>query len=601
MTLNANKASLDLGVVGNCQVAGLLDPLGRLVWACLPRPDSDPTFCSLLNSRGGDADRGVFAVELTGVVATQQRYRPNTAIIITVLSDAAGNEVRITDFCPRFRQRGRVFKPMMFVRIVEPVQGRPGVRLRFTPANDYGARAAQLTAGSHHLRVAATDAACRLTTDASLSAITEQHPFELDRPLALILGPDETIEQAPLTLARGWLEQTANYWEEWVRSLAVPVDWQAAVIRAAITLKLSTYEDSGAVLAAITTSIPESADSGRNWDYRYCWLRDSAFVIQALNRLGATRTMEGFLRFLNNIVAQSPAAALQPAYALAGGLRHEEVIIDTLDGFRGMGPVRVGNHALTQIQNDVYGAVVMAASQFFYDARLTMPGDAALFHRLESLGEQGFRLHDRADAGPWEMRGTEQVHTYSACMCWAGCDRLARIAGHLGINDRAEHWRARAVALRKHILARAWCEHCNSLVSHYGGHDVDATALLLPEMGFMDAADPRFVATMARIDKELRVGEYLFRYRHSDDFGVPRNAFTVCSFWYVNALGRLGHTSQARDAFERLLARRNPLGLLSEDVDPATHEHWGNYPQTYSMVGIISSALRLSRSWEEVV
>ena len=217
----------------------------------------------------------MFAIELTGVVATQQYYRQNTAIVVTVLSDGAGNELRITDFCPRFRQRGRMHKPMMFVRIVEPVQGRPSVRIKFTPANGYGARASELTAGSHHLRVAATDAACRLTTDASLSAIIEQLPFELDRPLALIFGPDETIEQAPLTLAHSWMEQTANYWEEWVRSLAVPVDWQAAVIRAAITLKLSTYEDSGAVLAAITTSIPESPDSGRNWDYRYCWLRDS--------------------------------------------------------------------------------------------------------------------------------------------------------------------------------------------------------------------------------------------------------------------------------------------------------------------------------------
>jgi GH15 family glucan-1,4-alpha-glucosidase len=487
------------------------------------------------------------------------------------------------------------------VRILEPLQGRPGVRIRFTPATNYGARAAELTAGSHHLRVAATDAACRLTTDASLSAITEQHPFELDRSMALILGPDETIESAPLTVAHAWMEQTATYWEEWVRSLAVPLDWQAAVIRAAITLKLCTYEDSGAVLAALTTSIPESADSGRTWDYRYCWLRDSAFVIQALNRLGATRTMEGFLRFINNIVAQSPAVALQPAYALAGGMRHDEVMIETLDGFRGMGPVRMGNHALTQNQNDVYGAVVMAASQFFYDLRLTLPGDATLFARLESLGEHGFNAYDRPDAGPWEMRGTQQVHTYSACMCWAACDRLARIAGHLGLGERAEHWHARARALRQHILARAWCDHCNSLVSRYDGHDVDATALLLPEMGFMSAADPRFVATMSRIDRELRVGEYLFRYRHDDDFGAPRNAFTVCSFWYVNALGRMGHTSRARDAFEKLLAQRNPLGLLSEDIDPTTHEHWGNYPQTYSMVGIISSALRLSRSWEEVV
>jgi len=594
-------ASLDLAVIGNCQVAGLLDARGRLVWACLPRPDSDPTFCSLLTRAGGDSSLGTFAIELVGAVTATQRYRANTAIVVTELGDAAGNQLRITDICPRFRQRGRMFKPMAFVRIVEPVQGRPQVCVRFNPACGYGARAAELTAGSHHLRVAAADTACRLTTDASLSAITGQHPFELDRALALILGPDESIESAPLAVARNWLEQTGNYWEEWVRSLAVPVDWQDAVIRAAITLKLTTYEDSGAVLAALTTSIPESPDSGRNWDYRYCWLRDSAFVIQALNRLGATRTMEGFLRFLNNIVAQSPDAMLQPAYSLAGGMRHEEVVVETLDGFRGMGPVRTGNQALNQNQNDVYGAVVMAASQFFYDARLTMPGDAALFVRLESLGEHAYNACERPDAGPWELRGTEQVHTYSACMCWAACDRLARIAGHLGLHERAEHWHARALALRARILARAWCAHCNSLVSRYDGHDVDATALLLPEMGFISAADPRFVATMARIERELRVGEYLFRYRHGDDFGLPRNAFTVCSFWYVNALARLGHTSRARDSFEQLLARRNPLGLLSEDIDPATNEHWGNYPQTYSMVGIISSALRLSRSWEEVV
>jgi GH15 family glucan-1,4-alpha-glucosidase len=311
--------------------------------------------------------------------------------------------------------------------------------------------------------------------------------------------------------------------------------------------------------------------------------------------------MEGFLHYLNNVIAQSPSGALSPAYSVSGDSRGKETPVPALQGYRGMGPVRVGNLALQQRQHDVYGAVIMATSQFFYDARLISPGDATFFARLEALGAQAVTFFEQPDAGPWEFRGVERIHTYSACMSWAACDRLARIAGHLGLNDRAEHWQALASRMKDRILEQAWSGTGNSLVDHFGGHDLDATALLFPELGLLNATDPRFVATVERIERELCHGDYVFRYRHADDFGVPRNAFTVCSFWYVNALARLGRTTEAREAFERLLTRRNHLGMFSEDIDPATHEQWGNYPQTYSMVGIISSALRLSRPWEEVV
>jgi GH15 family glucan-1,4-alpha-glucosidase len=243
----------------------------------------------------------------------------------------------------------------------------------------------------------------------------------------------------------------------------------------------------------------------------------------------------------------------------------------------------------------------MATSQFFYDARLISPGDVALFKRLESLGDQAAAVFEQPDAGPWEFRGTEQVHTYPASMCWAACDRLARIASHLGLRARSELWQSRAAAMKDRILGQSWSEARQSVVNRFGGEDLDATALLLPEIGLMSGTDPRFAATVERISQELRQGDYLFRYRHSDDFGVPRNAFTVCSFWYVSALAHMGRIAEAREAFERLLQRRNRLGMFSEGIDPNSHEHWGNYPQTYSMVGIISSALRLSRSWEEVV
>src|SRR5277367_6655595 len=442
-------SSLDLAVVGNCQVAGLYDRLGTLVWACLPRPDSDPTFCALLDGNGGEAERGVFALTVNNCAAHHQQYLRNTAIVETILTDDAGNQVRLTYFSPRFRDRNRVFRPMMFVRIAEPLSGQPQVRLKFRPACDFGARKPVTTSGSNHIRFMATGSSARLTTDASITNIVEERSFILDKPLAFIIGPDEAVAEAPMQVARLFLERTEEYWQEWVRMLAIPVDYQDAVIRAAITLKLCTYEDTGAVLAALTTSIPEAANTERNWDYRFCWLRDSFFVIRVLNRLGATRTMEGFLRYINNIVEQSSGAGLQPLYSLAGSSHIEETMIASLPGYRNMGPVRVGNLAAKQRQHDVYGSVVLAASQFFYDARLITPGDASTLARLEPLGDQAAALFDVPDAGPWEFRGYEQIHTFSAVMCWAACDRLCRIATHLGIDDRARHWHARATEIRE--------------------------------------------------------------------------------------------------------------------------------------------------------
>lgn len=598
--MNGSRTTLDLGVIGNCEVSGLIDSFGRLVWACLPRPDGDPAFCALLDAAGGDAHKGVFAVDLLGCRTSAQEYLRNSAIVSTRLDDGAGNVVQLTDFCPRFRQRGRMFRPMMFVRLVEPLRGRPQVRLRLTPAQNYGQTQPDLSAGGHHVSVSGPTP-YRVTTDAPIAALREMRSFVLDSPIALVLGPDESLDRHPLAFARTLFNRTRDYWGEWVRSLALPFDWQDAVIRAAITLKLCTYESTGAVLAALTTSIPESPDSGRNWDYRYCWLRDSFFVVQALNRLGATRTMESYLRYISNIVERSPVAGLQPVYGLSGAARLTERELDSLTGYRGMRPVRVGNVAHGQRQHDVFGAVVLAATQLFFDSRLALPGSRGVFRRLESLGDQAFQVYDQPDAGPWELRGRVATHTLSAVMCWCACDRLARIADQLQLHERSATWRTRADRMRARVLDEAWNASRQAFVSEFAGTDLDATVLLLHDLGFVPASDPRFVSTVEAIGRELRVGDLLFRYRTIDDFGLPTHAFTTCSFWYVNALAAIGRRTEARAIFERLLAYRNSRGLLSEHIDPSTGEHWGNYPQAYSMVGVISSAMRLSRAWEEMV
>ncbi len=590
---------LNLGVIGNGQISALVDGRGRIVWSCMPRVDGDPVFCSLLSGDEAPA-HGFHEIELAGLAHAEQRYVDNTAVLITTLTDGDGNAVRITDFAPRYYQFGRTFRPVMLVRIVSPLKGAPRIRIRMRPASDWGARRPDTTFGSNHIRYVGSALTMRLTTDASITSVLEETSFVLDRPLNLLLGPDETIHSSAADSARHMFGHTRAYWEGWVRSLAIPFEWQDAVIRAAITLKLCTYEDTGAVLAALTTSIPEAADSGRNWDYRHCWLRDSYFVVHALNRLGATKTMEAYLGYIINVSSQmDPDSGLQPVYDLSGRGRLTERIVESLSGYRGMGPVRVGNQAWEQVQNDVYGAVVLAAAQYFFDRRLTSGDHETIFEILERLGEQAAKRFDQPDAGLWEYRGRQRVHTFSAVMCWAACDRLARIAHRLGREDAATRWQGKAEHIHARICEAAWDPEQRSFTESFGRPELDASLLTLHDLGFLDADDPRFVGTVEAIERRLRRGKFMFRYDAADDFGRPENAFNICTFWYINALAAIGRRDEARELFEHMLAARNPLGLLSEDIDPKNGELWGNFPQTYSMVGIINGAVRLSRRWED--
>lgn len=588
---------LDYGVIGNCNVSALVDACGRMVWACLPRFDGDPVFCSLL--AGQDNSRGIFAVELQNQSSAAQRYLRNSAVLVTTLHDHNGGCVEITDFAPRFHQFGRMFYPAMFIRRVRRLSGSPVIRIRMEPCYGYGAHVPTRTFGSNHVRYIAPDFILRLTTDASITAVLEQTPFVLEHDLTFVLGPDETVTEAVGEIGGRFFGETKNYWQGWVRSLGIPFEWQEDVIRAAITLKLSAFDDTGAIVAAMTTSIPEAPDSGRNWDYRYCWLRDSYFVVAALNRLSATSTMERYLHYIVNLAASAPNGFLQPVYGISGRAALDESIVTSLPGFRGMGPVRIGNAAYAQTQNDVYGSAILSATHMFFDERLDQPGGEALFHRLERLGDEAVRVYDKPDAGIWELRSMTRVHTFSALMCWVACDRLARIGTRLRMTERASYWRAHAQTIRQVIEQRAWNAKLGSFVESFDGAELDASLLLLHELGFLAADDARFAGTVAAVEKQLRKGDFIFRYAQADDFGRPETAFTVCTYWYIDALTALGRRDEARAMFETLLACRNHLGLFSEDIDPHSRVLWGNFPQTYSMVGLINSAVRLSKSWEE--
>lgn len=590
--------SLELGLVGNCNVAALIDRRANVVWYCLPRIDGDPVFHGLLGPSRTTQGAGTFAVDVDGYKDGEQSYVENTAILRTVLRSSEG-AVEIIDFSPRYETRGRAYRPQTLVRQIRPLSGTPRITIRAAPSFEYGAQAPVITYGSNHIRYVGPQFTLRLTTDAPIDYVLKETAFNLHEPLSLVLGPDETLTDAVGVLARSEYENTERYWRHWTHRLAIPFEWQDAVIRAAITLKLCTYEPTGAIVAAVTTSVPEAPGTQRNWDYRYCWIRDAYFVVRALNSLSAVRTMENYFRWLMNVVGTANGGHIQPVYGVGLEKTLSERIETALPGYRGMGPVRVGNQAYEHFQHDSYGNVVLGAAQAFLDRRLLSPPGGSDFELLERAGLQAIRLHDKPDAGMWELRYSAKVHTTSSLMCWAACDRLARIARHLGLRERQAFWQQHAAEIQKSILERAWSKKRGAFAESFEGDKLDAGVLLMAEVGFIDPHDPRFVSTLRAVEEALGRGPFMMRYEAPDDFGLPDTSFNICAFWRVSALARAGRKEEAREIFEALLSVRNHLGLMSEDTKADTGEAWGNFPQTYSMVGIINAARLLSSAWDD--
>ena len=591
-------STLELSPIGNCQVSALVDETAGFVWGCIPRVDGDPVFCSLLN--GDKQDQGVWRFEIEGQVSATQRYERNTPILVTRLEAGDGSVLEITDFAPRFERSGRMYRPVAFIRIVRPIAGAPRLKVTLAPMHGYGAGAATTTNGTNHVRYSVGDQTMRLSTDAPVGYVLEGRSYRVESDQHFFLGPDEPFVGNIRSELRRMEAATRKYWQHWVRGLHIPLEWQEEVIRSAITLKLCQHEETGAIVAALTTSVPEAPGSERNWDYRYCWIRDSYYTVQALNRLGALDVLEKYLAYLRNIIDQARGGQIQPLYSVMGEEELHESFAEALAGYRGMGPVRVGNAAYKQVQYDCYGQIVMPTAQAFFDTRLLRMADETDFAHLEEVGEAAWAKHDQPDAGLWEFRTRQEVHTYSAVMCWAACDRLANVAERLGKGDRVRLWKERAQAIRAKIEAKAWSEEGGHYGASFQSDYLDASLLQMVELRYLEPDDERFLKTFAAVERDLRRGNHMLRYAAEDDFGAPETAFNVCTFWLIEALHLTGRSAEARDLFCAMLSHTTRSGLLSEDLDYETGELWGNFPQTYSLVGIINSAGLLSKSWSEV-
>ncbi len=586
--------SLDLALVGNGRIGALIDAQGGVVWCCFPRFDGDPVFCSLLAGDHPPNANGTFTIELEGMDRVEQEYVPNAPILVTRLFDNNGNGVEITDFCPRYERNGELYCPPLLVRQLKPIAGRPAIRVGVRPAVDYGCGKRSPSPRGNHISYDG-EPPLHLILNAPVEPIVDAVPFFVHETITLVFGADQPATGDLATIGAAMLEETRDHWLRWVKGLATPRQWRDEVVRAAITLALNVYEPTGAIIPAVTTSIPEAPNTGRTWDYRYCWPRDGYFTADALCRLGDVRSIERFVAFVLGVADQTNDSRLVPIYDIDGGPIPLEHFAECLPGYRGMGPVRVGNKASEQAQHDLYGEAVLSADALFR-AQGSGGGDKTLFRRLERFGEHAARLYDQPDAGLWELRGAARVHTFSSVMCWVACDRLSKYADALKLKDRAQYWGSRAATIHAEISRRSWNATLNAFTATMEGDSLDASLLLMPRLGFLPADDPRFVSTVIAIENQLKHGDFVYRYVERDDFGYPENAFLVCTFWYIEALAAMGgaRREQARVLFEKVLAARNRHGLLAEDLDTRTLEQWGNFPQTYCMAGIIDCAMALA-------
>jgi GH15 family glucan-1,4-alpha-glucosidase len=581
----------DLGLIGNCQVSALVERSGSIVWCCLPRFDSEPVFGRLL-----DADGGEFAIGPAAGGTGRQRYAPNTNILETEF-DAPDGRFRVTDFAPRFMQNERMFRPTQIVRVVEPLDGTPAIRVRCEPRLGWSKQAPAHVAGSNHVRYEGFAAPLRLTTDLPLSYLAGQ-PFVLTRPHRFVLAWGAPVEEALAPLCDRFLTGSLRYWQRWVKHCNIPPAFQQEVIRSALALKLHCFEDTGAIVAAMTTSIPESAGSGRTWDYRYCWLRDSYYVLDALRLLGHFEEREHFIQYLLNVSASAPDLDLKPLYRVDGGSDLDEQVLTHWAGFNGDGPVRVGNAAAAHRQHDVFGELVLALTPIFIDDRFEQERSPATLALVERLARRALAVVGTPDAGIWEYRKEWRPQTFSSLMCWAAAERMSRI-GQRHMLDVAGEFGTAAARIRADLIANAWNAQRNSFVGEYGGADLDAALLQMAPLRFLPGDDPRLVATVDAIRRDLARDGWLMRYRNDDGLGTPSVAFVICTFWLAEALAVTGRVAEAKAVMARVGDVLSPLGLMSEDCEVASRRLWGNFPQAYSHVGLIHAAFAASPRWAD--
>jgi GH15 family glucan-1,4-alpha-glucosidase len=578
---------LDHGAIGNGSVIALVSPSTHIDWLCMPRFDSPSVFARILDvARGGtfalcpDSDR----------FDTRMEYVVNTNVLRTEITCADGR-FDVFDYAPRVPAGLDVEAPIEIHRLVVPREGSPRVRVLFDPRPDYARAQPKIVPIGGGVQIGDGSSAIYLRTNTPLPYLENGQPLRIDEPryFALSYGRPSDMESVPSV--ERVLNLTIAGWRQWTKSCALPSFGSIPVLRSALCLKLHEYKSTGAIIAAATTSIPEAVGSERTWDYRYCWLRDSAFVVEALRRVGHLNEGEAFVSFLRDVAAAGP---LQPLYGIGGERELVEEFLDHLDGFCGSKPVRIGNAAYYQKQHDLMGEMILCLDTITADPRVVIENPEPIFRMVERFVAEAMVAVESDDTGLWEYRTYPNKYTFSHVLCWVAASRGAKLARRFGRESRALEWETWAGKYREEILERAYNKELGFFAQTLDGRFPDASNLLLPTVGVIDPRDPRFVSTVEAYERLLVEDGLMLRYRHKDDFGDTTSAFSICSFWWAEALAMIGRLDDATALFYRLLGYANPVGLFSEDIEPKSGRLLGNFPQAYTHVGLINTAVTLS-------
>lgn len=587
------RHTYDFGVIGNCAFTAHIHKDTNISWMCWPRFDSSFIFGSLLDKEKG----GEFSIKpLESSFDTKQYYVENTNILCTEVTSETG-KYRITDFAPRFYQTDRYYRPLMLVRKIERLDGNPRIIVKCQPKGDYGNVTPQSSMGSNHIRFLGLEAHCRLTTNISLNYVLGEESFVLNETKYLVMTYGPPLEASLEETAEVFLTKTKNYWRNWVKTASIVNFYQREAIRSALILKIHQYEDTGAIIAAATTSLPESPGSTRNWDYRYCWMRDTFYTLNAFNNIGHFEESEKYFHYILNTTIEEKDR-YQPLYGISGQKRLTEKEI-SLGGYQGNQPVRIGNDAYTHIQNDVYGQVLISLLPLYADKRIIFTerfDSSELVIKTLDMIEKTF---DETDAGLWEFRNLSQHHCYTYLFHWAGSSaavKIAKVIGDSKMGEKAAKLKERSIKM----IEKCYVPGKKAYAQAVGVDRMDASTLQLIMMNYFGGNQQAAKDHLIGLEKELHAKDGLFyRYKHQDDFGEPETTFLICAFWYVEALACVGRLDEAIKYFENLISYSNHVGLLSEDVKEADGSMWGNFPQAYSHVGLLNAATRIARKLDK--
>ncbi len=589
--------NLNYAIIGNCTSAALINDDCSIDWLCLPFFDSSSIFARILDDQKG----GYFKIGAKDIISVEQTYLYHTPILKTVFTTKDGIfEVR--DYMPRFDTNDvQIYCPAEIHRSIYLVQGSPKVLIEFNPRPNYGLSEAKLTPFPEYLKITSLEGEYNsyyLYTNFNMSDLVDGKEIELKESAYFLLSYHEKIE--PITKERMFLEyeKTKSYWLYWAYRTEVPEKYKELVIRSIITLKLLMFQRTGAVIAAPTTSLPEIIGKERNWDYRYCWVRDASMIIDLFARMGHSKTSLRYINFILNRMRLKDYK-ISVMYGINGEENLEERTLDHLSGYEGSLPVRIGNAAYNQKQNDVYGQLIETIyTSFVVDFRNDLILNEETWTVVRSLAKKVQEIWKEADCGIWERRGPMQHFVHSKLMSWVAMDRAAKIAKFIGKKQYVAKYLSVANEIKEDILKNGWDEELKSFVMYYGSKELDASNLLMLHYGFLDKSDPRIINTVLNTYKELAKDGLILRYKAADEFGVPQNAFIVCTFWMINSLYLIGKEKEARIMLEKIVSHANRVGLFSEDIETDTGRLTGNFPQGYSHLAFIQTVFLLETQYD---